>query len=84
MLYRGLLGDLIYLIAISVVMIYQFFIAKRCQTLIDFINLEYLHNYFKDWTCTLLEPIPEKKALISLHPHGILNIGLIWNCYHFF
>ena len=27
------------------------------------------------------EPIPKEKAWISLHPHGILNIGLIWNAY---
>ncbi len=63
----------------NLILVYQYFFARAWPEATNKINLRYSHQYFDKWEFISEEAIDEKKSLISLHPHGIFNLGLTFN-----
>ena len=57
-------------------LIYQYTIASRSQTYIQFISWLKPYNFFDKYEIIYEEEIKQERSLFCFHPHGVLGCGL--------
>jgi hypothetical protein len=76
-IYYLIYGSLITKGILTILLIYQYFIAKdRNEIYRNFLTWCKIQDYFHKYTLIIEEELDEKNSLLCSHPHGIINLTM--------